>query len=169
MDFATRKAWADKFLEQQYQILNSCINLLDFNKVKNRGVQVTPAPQFDDQHLETDVIMFGQLRIALRVRRGQSSDFNDIALRSWLPSGNATEVHKIKQGFGDYYLYCWTTDGNLITEWILIDLDKFREEMDNCLTILNHFNLDGSAFNTYSIQRIIETGCCVDEFLNVLV
>lgn len=168
MDFATRKAWADRFLDQQYQILNSCINKLDFNKVKHRGVQFAPAPEYDDQNLETDVIMFGALRIALRVRNGQSSIYGDIALRSHKPSGCATEVHKLKQGFGDYYLYCWTTDGILVTEWILFDLDAFREVMDSCWANTIYMP-DGSAFNTYQISRMIERGCCVDEFLNVLV
>lgn len=168
MDFAQRKSWADNFKEQQFNILNSYINQLDFNKVKNRGVTLSDAPEFDDQNLETDVILFGTLRIALRVRSGQSSMYNDIALRSHLPSGYRTELHKIKDGLGDYYLYCWTSDGINITEWILIDLDEFRKHMDECLEVFDHFNNDGSAFNTYSISKLIDCGCCVVWFLDVL-
>ena len=169
MGFEQNKAWADRFYDQQIDILNGHIHLLDFNKVKRRGININPAPMYDDQNLETDVIMFGTLRIALRVRRGYSSTFNDIAIRSQLPSGNRTEVHKIRDGLGDYYLYCWTADDAIITEWMLIDLDKFRENMDNCLRIYDHYNDDGSAFNTYSIPEIIESGCCVADCLNLLI
>ena len=169
MSFEESKAWADRYLDQQFAILKSCINDLDFNKARRHITTLQVAPEYDDQNLETDAIMFGQLRIALRVRSGHSSDFNDIAIRSYRPSGAATELHKIQRGFGDYYLYCWSTDNETITEWILIDLDEFREHMDECLSIYNHFNDDGTAFNTYSIPRLIETGCCVDSFLNVLV
>lgn len=168
MSFDTNKTWADTFYDQQIAILNSCISELDFNKVKRRNVSFNVAPEYDDQNLETDVIVFGTLRIALRVRRGSSSTFNDIALRSQLPSGNRTEVHKIAAGLGDYYLYCWTADGVNITEWILFDLDRFRENMDECLVIYDHYNDDGSAFNTYSIQEMIECGCCVSSFLESL-
>lgn len=168
MDFNASKTWADRFLDQQFQILNSCIGLLDFNKVKKRGVIINPAPEYDDQNLETDAIMFGTLRIALRVRTGQSDLYNDIAIRSHRPSGVATELHKIKAGFGDYYLYCWTSDGRNITEFILFDLDKFRAVMDECLVTYDHFMDDGSAINTYSIPKIIEQGCCVARFLGVL-
>lgn len=168
MTFQERKAWSDRFLDQQFQILNNNAGLLDFNKVKRRGVTIEQAPLFDDQNLETDAIMFGKLRIALRVRSGKSSDYGDIAIRSYLPSGSATELHKLRNGFGDYYLYCWTLDNENITEWILIDLDRFREVMDSCLIIFDHFNNDGTAFNTYSISRLIENECCVATFLDVL-
>lgn len=167
MPYEESRSWADTFIEQQYDILNNCINDLDFNKVRRRGVQIHPAPDYDDQHLETDVIMFGTLRIALRVRNGQSDTFNDIALRSRRPSGCLTEVDKIEAGLGDYYLYCWTADGVNITEWILFDLDRFRENMDECFSF-EHHNSDGSAFKTYSIDQMIECGCCVDSFLSVL-
>lgn len=166
--YSQRRAWADKFLDQQFDILNSYSDVLDFNKVKKRGFTINTAPDYDDQNLEADVIMFGKLRIALRVRRGQSSDFNDIIIRSQIPSGNCTELDKIREGFGDYYLYCWTADGKTITEWILFDLDKFREVMDQCLVTFDHFNDDGTAFNSYSISSMLDSGCCVKTFLDVL-
>ena len=168
MSFDTNKTWADTFYDQQIAILNSCMPDLDFNKVKHRGVSFNVAPAHDDQNLETDVILVGNLRIALRVRRGCSSMYGDIALRSHLPSGNRTEVHKIRAGMGDYYLYCWTADGVNITEWILFDLDRFRANMDQCLAVFDHFNDDGSAFNTYSIQEMINCECCVSYFLDTL-
>lgn len=168
MGYEERKAWADTFLDQQHRILNSCVNLLDFNKVKNRGVQFIPAPEYDDMHLATDTIVFSNLRIALRVRSGKSSDYGDIAIRSYKPSGAKTEIHKIKEGCGDYYLYCWSIDGVTITEWILIDLDRFRAVMDSCLKIHDFFTYDGSAFNTYSINKLIEHGCCPLICLNLL-
>ena len=168
MSFAENKAWADTFYDQQIQILNDCLPDLDFNKVKRREVSVNCAGAYDDQNLATDVLVIGSLRIALRVRRGSSNIYHDIALRSQLPSGNRTEVDKIQSGLGDYYLYCWTADGINVTEWILIDLDRFRENMDQCLSVYDHYNDDGSAFNTYSISEMIECGCCVDSFLEVL-
>lgn len=167
MSFTENKTWADTFYNQQIAILNSCVPLLDFNKVKRRNISFNVAPEYDDQHLETDVIVFGTLRIALRVRRGQSNIYNDIALRSHLPSGNRTELHKIQAGLGDYYLYCWTADGINITEWILFDLDRFRTNMDACLSIFDHFNDDGSAFNTYSIPEMINCGCCISYNLSM--
>lgn len=168
MSFEQSKSWADKFLPQQLEILNNYAGLLDFNKVKKRNIPIEEAPLYDDQNLETDVIMVGNLRVALRVRNGHSTDFNDIVIRSYRSSGADTELQKIKKGFGDYYLYCWTADGKTITEWILFDLDRFREVMDKCLVVFDHFNDDGTAFNTYSIAGLMSTDCCVDSFLDVL-
>lgn len=165
MSYDQSRAWADKFLDQQIRILNNNIAILDFNEIKTRGYQIELASEEDDQNLETDVVVFGTLRIALRVRRGSSTTFNDIALRSQRPSGARTEVAKIKSGLGDYYLYAWTLDGNNISEWMLIDLDKFRLVMDNCLKTFDFYQQDGTALNTYSIPAILNSGCCISHYL----
>ena len=166
MNYDQSRAWADRFIDQQMRILNNNIAVLDFNKIKTRGYQIQLASEEDDQKFETDVVVFGTLRIALRVRNGLSTTYNDIALRSYRPSGVRTEVHKIKSGLGDYYLYCWTADGITISEYVLIDLDKLRPVMDNCLVQFEHFCDDGTAFNSYSIDKMIGHGCCVSWFFN---
>ena len=165
MTYDQSRAWSDRFIDQQMQILNNNIAVLDFNKIKPRGYQIAIASQDDDMNLETDMVVFGTLRIALRVRNGYSSTYNDIALRSARPSGAKTEVAKIKEGLGDYYLYCWTQDGHTITEYILIDLDRFRSVMDDCLTNFDWYQCDGTAINTYSIDQMIAKNCCVSSYL----
>ena len=60
--------------------------------------------------------------IAVRIRR--DTGFRDLTIRA--KSGNArTEIHKLRDGFAQWYLYAWTKNGK-ISEWILVSIEAMR-------------------------------------------
>jgi hypothetical protein len=63
--------------------------------------------------------------VAARVRR-DNCDYRELTIRCY-SSGAKTEIHKIREGFGRWYLYCWTDEHGDIADWILIDLDIMRQ------------------------------------------
>ena len=90
-----------------------------------------------------------------------SKTYGDITIRSKSITGNDVELDKINQKFGDYLLYCWGT-AETINEFIIVDLEEFRENQDKFLVVKDRWNLDGlTALNGYDLQRIIRTPCCV--------
>lgn len=159
--FQENKIFADQFLDQQLAILDQNIHLLDFNKCKKSYKFSQPTPKDDMLH-ETDmnIYVYQRLKIALRVRAIESMRFHDISIRSKTPYGSRTEIHKIQDGEGDYYLYCWAPDKVNITEWILFDLDLFRQEMPN-LFISEVPNQYGGAFCTFDLYKLRNSSCCV--------
>ena len=164
--FEENKSFADSFIEQQREILNNNVDVLDFNKAKKHHMYRLGTPEEDIYH-EADMIIFEfcSLKIALRVRNGHSYDHGDIAIRSKTAYGNRTELDKIVDGEGDYYLYCWTDDSNNISEYILFDLDMFRDTMDETLSQNNIPNGYGGAFSTFSIHEMLKGDCVVAKSL----
>jgi hypothetical protein len=75
------------------------------------------------------VLTLNGKKIALRQRGYEYfKKFFDFTIRAKPKFGERTEIHKIKEGMGDLYLYMWETeDGNSIHHYIIIDLDIFRE------------------------------------------
>jgi hypothetical protein len=62
--------------------------------------------------------------VAVRIRRANQK-YRDLTIRSY-NNGHKTELQKIKDGYGQFYLYCWTNDNDEICEWILVDLESLR-------------------------------------------
>lgn len=164
--FEENKSFADSFIEQQRAILNNNVDVLDFNKAKKHHMYRLGTPEEDIYH-EADMIIFEfcSLKIALRVRNGHSYDHGDIAIRSKTAYGNRTELDKIIDGEGDYYLYCWTQDGATISEYILFDLDAFRQNIEEILSQSNIPNGYGGAFTTFSIYEMMQNNCILTHSL----
>jgi len=117
-NYATDREWSDKYLPQVSEILRA--NAMHI-------VKVAIADNDVDCREATDMtvdVTGGQ--VAVRVRRPYMH-YRDLTIRSWRASGAKTEIHKLRDGFGDWYLYGWTNGQNQIGEWILVDLDKVRE------------------------------------------
>jgi hypothetical protein len=95
--------------------------------------------------------------IAVRIRRANVR-WRDLTIRSRI--GHAkTEIHKIREGFGRYYLYCWTNESNIISDWILVDLNQLRESglLENRKEITNK---DGyTAFINIPAIELAANGC----------
>ena len=95
-------------------------------KNAHRFLEFSEASREDDLHHATDyVIAFKGGKIAIRVRRPQY-EYRDLTIRAY-NNGSKTEIHKILEGFANYYFYGWTDASNNIKEYILVDLDKLRE------------------------------------------
>lgn len=89
-------------------------------------IDFAAASRDDDLHHATDyIIAFKGGKIAIRVRR-PNCEHRDLTIRAY-NNGSKTEIHKILEGFADYYFYGWTNGNNEIKEYLLIDLNKLRQ------------------------------------------
>lgn len=110
----------------------------------------------------TDWKVDGAAAISCRLRRLESARrYRDFTLRVGRASGATTELAKIRDGIGDYYVYGWI-DGDRLEEYIVISLDVFR----NCgLAYLDRAmkkNMDGRTwFVAYRLEELWECGCII--------
>lgn len=89
-------------------------------------INVSVANHEQDMKQATDfVVVIDGGEIAVRIRRSKYS-FRDLTIRSTC-RGYKTEIHKIREGWARYYLYCWTNSSGEISEWIFVDLNKVRD------------------------------------------
>lgn len=117
------KRWSDRFLPEIKQIL---------------GLHLIGEPPIEeDQERNTDLIVLKMdaVRIGCRVRRhtgvnGQPyfDKYKDqFTIRCSRPSGCKTELAKIIEGWGDYFLYAFSTqDETSLLRWSLCKLNTFR-------------------------------------------
>jgi hypothetical protein len=111
------KSWSDRFIPQLKRIL--------------ADILIGPAPEEEDQKRNTDLIVLGMqnLRIACRVRRPRyfKDYFREFTIRLDRPTGAKTELDKILDGFGDYFLYAFADAAEKrIQTWTLGRLPVFR-------------------------------------------
>ncbi len=131
-----------------------------------RIVEVREATTDEDTRHATDyVVTVGSGDIACRVRDWDSwLKHGDLTIRSRRPSGAKTELAKIKEGFGRWYLYAWVAkDESAIDAWMFVDLDKLRET--DLLHSFRHqkWNRDrSSAFVCIFPTQLIEHSCLTD-------
>jgi len=95
---------------------------------------------------------------AVRIRRYGYIRYKDLTIRSYC-RGYKTEIDKLKQGHGDFYLYAWTDSDQIIAYW-LIDLNKVREA-DLLNRATSRSNGDGTAFITISEHELKSAGAII--------
>ena len=79
----------------------------------------------DTQHATDMKIEMRGKSIALRMRE-PGCKYRDFTLRSRVASGNKTEIHKLRDGEGDIYLYGWLNHDRIIEEYIIVDIHELR-------------------------------------------
>lgn len=122
-------------------------------------INVSVADADRDKKQATDfVINIEGGDIAVRIRRS-FQHYRDLTIRS-RSRGYKTEIHKILEGWARYYLYCWTDSTNNISEWMLIDLNKVRENnlLNNRQEKINKDGVTGFVFIPY---RELEENDCI--------
>lgn len=129
--------WANQYQDQVEAILKNNIGAIIEVKIA--------APEDDMKHATDLVLRLESGDVALRLRRDTPylKTHRDFTIRSE-NGGNRTEIHKLKDGFCRWYLYGWV-EGGLITNWMLIDLDKVRELnlLDSLKTRMNKDGITG--------------------------
>jgi hypothetical protein len=147
------RAMADFYVPQAIDLL--------INKCAKHIFTIKPSNDYDDLNKATDCV-FNTIGGSIAFRhRGEYAfhEYHDITLRSFRPSGVKTEVEKIREGSPRWYLYCWVKD-NKITEWVLLDLNIFRETIiDNPDTPHKKTNYDENKFHAYGIIQLYKAGC----------
>ena len=103
-------------------------------------------------------------KFASRMRRLSSTkDKRDLTLRCERKSGTSTEYQKLKrQPKVGYYLYGWIDDRHhLVNEWMIIDLNRFRDTLIDKPDGKKE-NLDrGSKFFYWTYETLRSSGCLV--------
>lgn len=155
MGYREDREWADNYLDQ-------VANILRRNAAHLMDVQIAP----DDVDRETATDMVLRLSggdVAVRLRRADCR-YRDLTIRSHRETGYRTELSKIEEGFGDWYLYGWLNKQDKVAEWILVDLDRLRKRK---LWLGRHDipNGDGTWFIAISSQELRKTGCLIAEQL----
>ena len=91
-------------------------------------VEIGLADAQDDLKHSTDFkVRVTRGDIAVRVRRHSchGASARDLTIRA--VCGNAkTEIHKIRDGYADWYLYAWEDEYGELSEWILVDIRRMR-------------------------------------------
>lgn len=88
-------------------------------------------PLEEDAERNTDLIVLHMdaVRIGCRVRRHEylRRYGNEFTIREGRPSGIKTELAKIVEGWGDYFLYAFADqDAQRLVKWTLGDMKVFR-------------------------------------------
>ncbi|MDO8588387.1 MAG: hypothetical protein Q7T82_15270 [Armatimonadota bacterium] len=106
------------------------------------------APEEDDAERNTDLIVLklAAVRIACRIRTHEYMEAygGEFTIRSSRPTGTKTELAKIIEGWGDYFLYGFSdAAGRILAAWMLGDLKVFRHWFASQL-VKNKGNIPGT-------------------------
>lgn len=129
-------------------------------KHAGKFLQIEVATMDEDmtQGFDLNIIANNKSKIAVRIRRADIT-FRDITIRA-LNGGHKTEIHKLRDGYGDWYLYAWESTDGRITEYALIDIHKARLLFTADRNVIP--NKDGkTGFYKYSIEEIIKCGALI--------
>lgn len=102
--------------------------------------------------------------VALRVRDANIA-FRDLTIRSRSKNGGKTELAKLKEGFGDWYLYGWGSQRR-IDEYILVDLERVRKFGILDVERKHIPNGDGTTFVSIPIGELEMCGCIINKSLS---
>jgi hypothetical protein len=148
-------SWSDGFLPEVRRIL-----ALNAAVVFSFSI----ASFYRDAKQATDMVITasGELAIAVRLRR-PNYRYRDLTLRATRSTGIATELEKIRQGYGDYYLYGWTGDSYSIQEWMFVDLSTLRTSglLDVPWRVISNADRR-TGFIAIPAKRLLEAGCIVN-------
>lgn len=153
-----QKAFADnwRWQEQQYSLIEKVLLRNAMHLIK-----IDVASQQDDMQRATDfVVTMRGGAVAVRIRK--DTKYRDFTIRAKMASGYKTELDKLRQGFGDFYLYLWTEHGALVEYW-LMDLHRLRASgmLDGERNI--KWNVDrGSAFIALSLAELQNAGAIMN-------
>lgn len=121
-----------------------------------------------DIHYATDyTIKTSNRDIAVRVRDPEKKGrrFRDLTIRTKTKWNRKTEIDKIKEGYGDIYLYCWKDKNYKIKDYMIIDIHKLRssklleKKRKPIPNVDSAGNKDGTEFVPISIGELNEFDC----------
>lgn len=136
----------DKYLDSVRKIILRNIHLF--------GDVVKATPKQDMEEGFDLVLSFVDTKIALRLRQEKYySRYRQVTIRSRSRYGGRTEIDKIRDGLGDYYLFGWE-DGSQITRYCIFDIRKFTNLYIENPSGINIPNRDGTCFNAYNLKDI---------------
>lgn len=162
-NFKSNFAWQAGLLDNVRAILKQ--NAMHF-------VSFEIASDEQDMKQATDMVLRTTSRatISVRCRRSQY-EYRDLTIRTKSRWGYKTEIDKLREGWGDWYLYAWDTGAGL-TDWMLIDLHALRA---SALLLPGKYqvrpNNDGTAFIAIPLLDLVRAGaiCAYSDTLSALI
>ena len=149
-DWEKDKAWADQYLPEIERLVR---------QVAGHIVEIRLGTDAEDMTQATDyVVEVSSGAIACRIRRDTA--YRDLTIRASRPTGARTELEKIREGWGRWYLYMWVS-GSDVEEWMFVDLDKLRDSglLDGKE---RRRNPDGVTFLPIPKFTLWDSGCLVE-------
>lgn len=132
-------------------------------------IRFRPATRQEDLKQATDYVAESDRGdIGLRVRSpgasGRWHNLRDCTIRTRTQTGRGkTEMAKVQEGWCRWYLWAWARDGQQLADWVIVDMDVFREQ-----ALWEHpdadepgRNADGSEFRGYAIAMLAKAGAIV--------
>jgi hypothetical protein len=161
MGYQRQRTISDKYL-------NSFKDILIRNSMHFLSLEVSDFEK-DTQEATDMVIKVVGGDVALRVRE-PSCKYRDFTIRTRSRYGKETEIDKLRNGFGDWYLYGWGDGHETVLEYILVDLDKVRKFKLLDMPIVAQWgrnrNYDGTEFISIPIGALQMYGCIVTKQLS---
>lgn len=125
-------------------------------------IRINVASWDDDVHRNTDMqiaTLGNGHRIMCRARRHDygSKYGGEFTIRLSRPSGAATELGKIRAGFGDYGIYGFEAGpgSSDLAPWVLYNVHRLREYLDHGGRWVYRDNRDGSsAFAAFTVREM---------------
>lgn len=145
---------ADKHIPEMMKILRE-------NAIYFMDIEI--ADDYKDAKESTDLIVSvkGGADVAVRTRFA-SCQFRDFTIRSRSFCGGETEIHKLRKGFAKWYLYAWELNNGLY-EWILVDLDRVRQNDLLDKNWMGKQNADGQTqFIIIPLKELWDVGAIVN-------
>jgi len=122
-------------------------------------IDIRQSDEHEDCKQATDfVITVSVGTVAARVRnRSFGRPFTDVTIRSY-NKGMKTEIDKIAEGWGQYYVYYWAQCGS----WIFYNLNKVREhELLSLPNMKEKSNFDGTKFVMLDVTDLYRNDCVI--------
>ena len=147
-DFKNNWDFSEKYMPTIKRILS---------KYALRFVSIEVADEQEDMTQAFDLkVTTKNGRVAVRIRRA-SIQYRDFTVRAY-NKGYKTEIHKLREGYGDWYLYAWESEGK-ISEYALIDINKARPLFEKDKDLIP--NKDGTKFYAYAFDELVKCGALV--------
>lgn len=157
MSYAEQRVMSDLYLDSFKDILKrNSMHFLRFD---------VSTEEEDTQQATDMVIKVEGGDVALRVRE-PSCVYRDLTIRTKSRYGGKTEIHKLREGFGTWYLYGWGDGVGAVKEYILVDLNMVRdfELLDKPRS--ERSNYDGTKFMSIPISELQMHGCIIAKQLS---
>lgn len=161
MSYRRDRKWADDFVPAMQHILAEHAGKFVAWKLVEASVE-------DDTKKCTDYLFAADdVQIAARLRRPEYLRYQDVTIRAHRDSGATTELAKLREGLGKFYLYGWTDDWGIdlgqIAKWVLYDLDIVRSAGLLEKNWSQKDNRDGTYFIAIPVAVLRDVGAVVAE------
>jgi hypothetical protein len=148
-NYNSQRHWSDQFLPSVMDTLGG----------GHTEVEITPFIVDVEQAADL-IIKAGEAEnkdeyVAVRLRKSKFASRYpfEFTVRYQYTAGYKTEYEKIMEGFADLMFYGFVVN-NQVARWILLDMDRFREEAENDYIIKEHkHNRDGrNSFLAFDVR-----------------